>query len=269
MKRTHKQNGITLVALVITIIILLILAGISISALTNQGLFTQAQNAKNLTEEKTAEENEILTNYLEQMNEIIGGTSGETKPVTWTWTDTDNDGTKNIGDIVTCSSGENFYIISTEGENYALLAEKNIDTSSLTQSDRAGTVTFCTDPDSTYEGYWTSIEGITYPYDINNLESERATAINYAKAYGRAKGVTGRLLTYEEAKTLKVSYSSMIYGTNTTTAGYLNYWLGTAFSESSVYEIDGEESGLHGSGFGYEGTYGVRPVIEISKSLIS
>ena len=75
-ERKKQQKGITLVALVITIIILLILAGISISALTNQGLFTQAQNAKNLTEEKTAEENETLTNYVEQMNAIIGGTSG-------------------------------------------------------------------------------------------------------------------------------------------------------------------------------------------------
>ncbi len=37
-----KQNGITLVALVITIIILLILAGISIAALSNQGLFQKA-----------------------------------------------------------------------------------------------------------------------------------------------------------------------------------------------------------------------------------
>ena len=58
----------------------MLLAGISISALTNQGLFTQAQNAKNLTEEKTAEENEILTNYLEQMNAIIGGQVTETTP---------------------------------------------------------------------------------------------------------------------------------------------------------------------------------------------
>ena len=75
-----KQNGITLVALVITIIILLILAGISISALTNQGLFTQAQNAKNLTEEKTAEEDAILENYLEQMNVMTKGLSSRVKP---------------------------------------------------------------------------------------------------------------------------------------------------------------------------------------------
>lgn len=42
----NKRKGITLVALVITIIILLILAGISILALTNQGLFKNAQKAK-------------------------------------------------------------------------------------------------------------------------------------------------------------------------------------------------------------------------------
>ncbi len=38
----RKDTGITLVALVITIIILLILAGISISSLTGSGLFGKA-----------------------------------------------------------------------------------------------------------------------------------------------------------------------------------------------------------------------------------
>ena len=42
----NNQNGITLVALVITIIILLILAGISISNLTGNGLFGKVQDAK-------------------------------------------------------------------------------------------------------------------------------------------------------------------------------------------------------------------------------
>ena len=44
MKKNIK--GITLVALVLTIIVLLILAGISIQALTNQGLFAKAQETK-------------------------------------------------------------------------------------------------------------------------------------------------------------------------------------------------------------------------------
>ena len=38
MEKTRENKGITLVALVITIVILLILAGISIQAITNTGL---------------------------------------------------------------------------------------------------------------------------------------------------------------------------------------------------------------------------------------
>ena len=45
MKKTNGQKGITLVALVITIIILLILATISIQSLTNTGLFRKAKEA--------------------------------------------------------------------------------------------------------------------------------------------------------------------------------------------------------------------------------
>ncbi len=58
MKETFKrQNGITLIALVITIIVLLILAGVSIAMLTGEnGILNQAQEAKTQTEFKSAEE---------------------------------------------------------------------------------------------------------------------------------------------------------------------------------------------------------------------
>ena len=58
MKELKKKNkGITLIALVITIIVLLILAGVSIATLTgDNGILTKAQNVKDLTNEKTAEE---------------------------------------------------------------------------------------------------------------------------------------------------------------------------------------------------------------------
>ena len=46
MKKLKKQKGITLIALVITIIILLILAGITIAALTQNGLLKKAKDAK-------------------------------------------------------------------------------------------------------------------------------------------------------------------------------------------------------------------------------
>ena len=65
------SRGITLVALVITIIILLILAGISISALTNQGLFKNAQKAKKTTEEAQKKETDLLEQYESELNKYI------------------------------------------------------------------------------------------------------------------------------------------------------------------------------------------------------
>ena len=57
LKNVTKQNGITLIALVITIIVLLILAGVSIAMLTGQnGILTQAQNASTQTEIAEAKE---------------------------------------------------------------------------------------------------------------------------------------------------------------------------------------------------------------------
>ena len=53
----NKEKGITLIALVITIIVLLILAGVSIAMLTGQnGILTQAQNASDATIKGEAEE---------------------------------------------------------------------------------------------------------------------------------------------------------------------------------------------------------------------
>ena len=68
MKNT---KGITLVALVVTIIILLILAGISIQALTQTNLFNQAKRAKNATENAQREENKILSEYIDEMNKYL------------------------------------------------------------------------------------------------------------------------------------------------------------------------------------------------------
>lgn len=56
MNKTIQNKGITLVALVITIIILLILAGVSISTLTGNGLFARAQEANEKTKKAQYEE---------------------------------------------------------------------------------------------------------------------------------------------------------------------------------------------------------------------
>ena len=70
-KNLRKNNGITLVALVITIIILLILAGVAIVNLTQTGLFENAKQAKNAMENAQNEENTILSDYSSEINEYI------------------------------------------------------------------------------------------------------------------------------------------------------------------------------------------------------
>lgn len=59
------QNGITLVALVITVIVMLILAGVAISVLTSDGgLFRRTVNAANAYEISAEHENRMLTNLI-------------------------------------------------------------------------------------------------------------------------------------------------------------------------------------------------------------
>ena len=73
-KRANFRNfkGITLIALVITIIVLLILAGVSIATLTGQnGILTQATNAKKQTEE-AGEKEAISLAYTGAMAEKNG-----------------------------------------------------------------------------------------------------------------------------------------------------------------------------------------------------
>ena len=74
-KRILKRNegGITLIALVITIIVLLILAGVSIAMLTGEnGILTQAQRAKEDTENAQSSEEMRLGQYESYINRATG-----------------------------------------------------------------------------------------------------------------------------------------------------------------------------------------------------
>ena len=62
-----KNKGITIIALVITIIILLILAGITINLLITRGLLKKAEDATNRWEVAQREER----NIIDEMEKII------------------------------------------------------------------------------------------------------------------------------------------------------------------------------------------------------
>ena len=81
-KKIKERKGITLIALVITIIVLLILAAISIAMLTGQnGILTQAQNAKNKTEEAKNKELSDLAILEQYINQYANGDWDSTKKV--------------------------------------------------------------------------------------------------------------------------------------------------------------------------------------------
>ena len=107
-KETEKNQGITLIALVITIIVLLILAGVCIAMLTgNNGILTQAKLAKeNTALAKEDEENKLAKNneYInEQIGKVVPG-----KVVTKTEKDNYSDGTD------TATVPEGFTVDETE-----------------------------------------------------------------------------------------------------------------------------------------------------------
>ena len=128
MKGSFKEKkGITLIALVITIIVLLILAGVSIAMLTGQkGILTQANNAKNATELASAKEKVELA--------VIGAIS-QTR-----------DGTLKVGNLRTelanyggTIEGEAFPVTATvDGKSFAVDGNGNVVS---TENGTLGTVT--------------------------------------------------------------------------------------------------------------------------------
>ena len=84
-----NQTGITLIALVVTIVVLLILAGVSLNAIFSEnGIIKRAQDAQNKMDQATQNDldsiNE-LTNWLDnQVNGTTGGgtTGGDANPST-------------------------------------------------------------------------------------------------------------------------------------------------------------------------------------------
>lgn len=71
--KIKRKNGITLIALVITIILFLILAGITISQLTEVGLFKKAEKAKKKSDNVQEIENITLADYESKIDKYIDG----------------------------------------------------------------------------------------------------------------------------------------------------------------------------------------------------
>ena len=70
IRKSKKQTGITLIALVISIIVMLILAGVSLNAtIGDNGIITQAQNATYMQSVAVLEEF-LQTEYVKYYDEV-------------------------------------------------------------------------------------------------------------------------------------------------------------------------------------------------------
>ena len=79
----YNRKGITLVALVVTIIVLLILAGVTITSLLgDDGIIKKAGEATNRMNEAIQTEQSQMNDLMEELNSIMGGNDGEERPDT-------------------------------------------------------------------------------------------------------------------------------------------------------------------------------------------
>ena len=280
------QKGITLIALIITIIVMLILVGVSVSVALNTGLFKTAQGvAKNTEAEKVNEQAlsggqvTVGNKTYNSMQEYIDSMKAPAKA--FTYEDTDSSGGLNKGDLVThITSGEEFFVIKDiVGDTVTLLSKYNLEEGKLAQYKHNTTNDDgeCSNSVPFSSGYYwiddmSNEEFIESGYDLNKLNKESSgDAIAIAEAYagtilGEENKEKGRLMTKGEADELE--NDEILYGT--IDCNYLNYWLGSALSgyNSFVWSVNGGSSSVYDSDFVDGYSCGVRPVLEISQSLI-
>ena len=115
-QRTNSK-GITLISLVVTIVVLIILAGITIGTVFSEnGIIKKAQEAANATEDAAQKDQDAINGLLNEMDGIINGIGGGSTPV--------------IGDItgkLTWSIGSASLTLTTNAEGVTIQYRKNSD----------------------------------------------------------------------------------------------------------------------------------------------
>ena len=247
-----NQKGITLIALIITIIVMLILVGVSVTVALNGGLFETAQDTVDRT--KAARDEELLIDadgYIAAVqNKVAVGT-----------------------EVTIGETGENFYVIKDEGAKLVLLAKNNINTEDLKQANGDDIIADDGAFASGEISYWSTYTG-TYPLNLNEyVVCPEGSAIDIAKQY--AEEITGsrdngRLMTLEEVEALGGDSDTNSIEDCPDFIDSTCHWLGSAanvnYSAWYVDNFDGMINLSYGVG---NNMYGVRPVIEISESSVT
>ena len=301
IKANNDKKGISLIVLVITIIVIIILAVAVILSIANNNPIENAKEARFKNDVKTMQEElELLkaTNYAKnngtsyeeiKITDLKSATNytddflvkdGKLKYIEGKLTDEEKTWVSNLGvaeEIILkiwkeiTYKKEQFYIIggdevgtevTDDTQDILLLTKYNLkEENGKLKQDTSGDSNPCAFSSA---AYWSSVEGIAYPADLNDVNKypigSATSIITKAQKYGSDLfGVSGRLMTEKEATKLQ---SEILYGNE------LNYWLGSANSENEVFCVLG--GGGYFSIYNFDDDYscGVRPVIKVSKSLL-
>ena len=160
-RKTRSNNsGITLIALVITIIVLLILAGMSIAILTGQnGILTQAQTAKLTTAESTENEKRQLlqveaSTHLENYDYTDSEGNTAKIPAGFTVSNVEGENLVSKGIVIVGSTGNEYVWIpcTTDENNTSKLHYKRITDEFPVENDPDDNPTLATKDELTLSG---------------------------------------------------------------------------------------------------------------------
>lgn len=296
MKRIlQNKNGITLIALVITIVVLIILAGVLINlTIGDSGLFTRAKTGAQDYKDAHQHEQAILDSAGDKIDKHTGKAKykvyEEYEEISYTYT---YKGTKRT---------ENFYIIDGWGEDsptVKMISKYNIDATNdlIVQENQDVTVAnskkySLIEAPVTEEkinglvNQW-SIDGETgsklINLQLNGLEASTPyKALYYAQKYGAQIGGQGSLPKFEDVFIDRYTYKNdtVFLPPLIKKDKRVNYWIGTVeykieqteqtetLATKSCYQTNlsgGYVAISKALNESYTGTCGVRPVITINK----
>ena len=127
MKKIKEEKGITLVALIITIVVLLILAAVAIGTVKNSDIIGHAQNAAGGYNQAKANELEALAGYEETLNKYVPNEEETIRKLLQKYA-FEGDDTKLIekGIVLFCQDPNYPYMIADTGKNlYAYYLDLN------------------------------------------------------------------------------------------------------------------------------------------------
>ena len=237
-KMAKERRGVTLIALVITIIVLLILAGVTIAMLTgDNGIISKAMQAKNKTEEarKTEEAG------LKKIENYINGKSAEAGVVIQDLKSIKSDGTEGevIGEKVSDGAGgvvpipSGFYYVGGTAKSGTVISDNLADKDKYKGQEVVGTnlsgnqfvfipvngIDLKYEQDHKYDGkyeyaYTTELSGYTSQSDWSDDSGESTSVKNYGGFFiGRYEAgypdeiKEGTIVNFKNSATEKVPVS--------------------------------------------------------------